>query len=308
MLNEWGLGAPPPRTANFEVLDLAMNGKSYRWIRENYYTQFNAPFRSYKYRYREAVFAADRAALKVYFLPQGGVTAQTGYRPRFKAYCASETCGYEVRTFAYLERLTAHDAKGKDAVSYRSEFFDWKERDVWREITGEEYERLAGSGVRVDLMELQQRCGEPPPGSVPPDPFFSYARPNPVQDFLLDAIHEEHDDLARYYLERDHASPNSTPIPGETPLVHAVDLGRDSLVHLFLDAGADPNVALRGWSPLRRAIGQADVAMALLKHGADPNEPDSEGKLPVEFVSCADRELLEALRAAGADTSRCRPP
>jgi len=66
--------------------------------------------------------------------------------------------------------------------------------------------------------------------------------------------------------------------------IHAAAAGkRTSLVHLLLEAGADPNVKQSGgWTPLHQAADHCDVGMTelLLRYGADPSIAQDEGKTP----------------------------
>lgn len=101
---------------------------------------------------------------------------------------------------------------------------------------------------------------------------------------------------------------------GSTALATAVHNRRPDLVKLLLAKGADPNApALYGGMGKRTVfadalvMGQNDIALALIKAGANPNvcsDEDANGKCmnyapPLLFTALADAELFHAMVAKG---------
>ena len=102
---------------------------------------------------------------------------------------------------------------------------------------------------------------------------------------LLFATNYGQRELAEVLL-RHGADPNVW-LRGETPLGRAVLMHDDAMVDLLLRGGADPNqVTLNGITPLHRAAmrGHATIARRLLDAAADPGAPDARGRTPVEWA------------------------
>jgi ankyrin repeat protein len=124
------------------------------------------------------------------------------------------------------------------------------------------------------------------------------------------------------------ADPNERRADGMSALVMAAYSGRTRAGVLLLDKGADPNDMTIGYTPLHAAILKSDLALvkALLAHGANPNLRMSKGtpkrrdgedfNLPATLVGStpyllaakfAEPEILQALRAGGADVNVTMP-
>ncbi|HYE80049.1 MAG TPA: ankyrin repeat domain-containing protein, partial [bacterium] len=100
---------------------------------------------------------------------------------------------------------------------------------------------------------------------------------------------------------------------GTTPVYEAVAIGNKDCVQALLEAGANPNLrregkepetGMTGIPPLSKAIGtrQHEVALLLLKHGADPNATAVDYAPPLYTAFYNDRmELFKALLEHGAD-------
>jgi RNA polymerase sigma factor (sigma-70 family) len=101
---------------------------------------------------------------------------------------------------------------------------------------------------------------------------------------LLFAANYGHRKLAEVLL-RHGANPN-VRLRGETPLGRAVLMHDEAMVDLLLRSGADPNAAtLNGITPLHRAAmrGHAAIARRLLDAGAHPAALDASGRTPGEW-------------------------
>ncbi|NDB86086.1 MAG: ankyrin repeat domain-containing protein, partial [Alphaproteobacteria bacterium] len=89
-----------------------------------------------------------------------------------------------------------------------------------------------------------------------------------------------------------------------TPLMHAVSLGDEELVKIFLNNGANPNLQ-KDTSPLMIALrsGREDLVSKLVeKKGADVNAADKSGKTPLMIAVESGREdLVSKLVEKGAD-------
>jgi len=101
---------------------------------------------------------------------------------------------------------------------------------------------------------------------------------------------------------------------GETPLLEAVDGGYAEAAELLLKAGAatDNKAETFGWSALHKAaaFGYRDLAEALVKHKANVNLKDDNGRTPLDLaVQHGYTELASYLKAHGAKGAhQSRPP
>ena len=81
----------------------------------------------------------------------------------------------------------------------------------------------------------------------------------------------------RYLLEKG-ADPNIRDNKGDTPLILAVQAGREDLVRPLLDHKANPNLGNGGGqTPLILAVANRDIPLSrlLLNNGADPDQTDN---------------------------------
>ncbi len=97
---------------------------------------------------------------------------------------------------------------------------------------------------------------------------------------------------------------------GETPLVAAIVGGQTELIESLLAAGADPNNARYGHSPLEAALvhrAPVGVVEALLRAGPDDEMEGSWTPL-MAAANQGNRKLAELLLRLGADPSRRHRP
>ncbi len=93
---------------------------------------------------------------------------------------------------------------------------------------------------------------------------------------------------------------------GENALMHAVLLGSVEMTRLLLEAGADPNLKGRGFTPLGMAAlqGRAQIVRQLLKAGADVDRKSSDGNTPITAASVMHRtDVIRALLPYHPDVS-----
>lgn len=77
---------------------------------------------------------------------------------------------------------------------------------------------------------------------------------------------------------------------GSSPIHWAVDSGRSDLIEWMLTDGAEVNMQDRnaGWTPLLRCAaltGDVNVARCLIRHGANVNAVDNDGKAPLMIAT-----------------------
>jgi F-type H+/Na+-transporting ATPase subunit beta len=116
---------------------------------------------------------------------------------------------------------------------------------------------------------------------------------------LLFAANYGQRDLAEVLL-RHGANPN-VHLRGETPLGRAVLMHDDAMLDLLLRAGADPSaVLLNGITPLHRAAmrGRAAIARRLLDAGANRGAQDANGRTPGDWAVLDGRQEVAALLGA----------
>ncbi len=95
-------------------------------------------------------------------------------------------------------------------------------------------------------------------------------------------------------------------VGGENALMHAVLLGSVEMTRLLLEAGADPNLKGRGFTPLGMASlqGRAQIVRQLLKAGADVDRKSSDGNTPLTAASVMHRtDVIRALLPYHPDVS-----
>ena len=94
---------------------------------------------------------------------------------------------------------------------------------------------------------------------------------------------------------------------GGTPLYAAVSNSKKEIVHMLLEAGADPNQKSKGrFSPLISACDKyrpnLEIINLLFEYGADPNIQDNDGSTPLHIAVRNDNsEITELLLTNGAD-------
>jgi ankyrin repeat protein len=84
---------------------------------------------------------------------------------------------------------------------------------------------------------------------------------------------------------------------GMTPLLLAAKNGDAAIIELLAAHHASLAAKSAGSSPLILALGSgsAEAVQTLLRRGVDPNEPDQEGRTPVQYATYANRPDLVAL-------------
>ncbi|MCM2257820.1 MAG: ankyrin repeat domain-containing protein [Vicinamibacteria bacterium] len=120
---------------------------------------------------------------------------------------------------------------------------------------------------------------------------------------LGEAERAGHEAAAIAEIERDPSLARAATTNGTPLLALAVSSGARELVRKLLAAGADPNAAAAGETPLARAAGRSDVVLltALLDAGADPDLAASGSPHPVVAASLAGSvACLDLLLARGA--------
>jgi ankyrin repeat protein len=95
------------------------------------------------------------------------------------------------------------------------------------------------------------------------------------------------------FLIKQGANVEAIDIGGMTPLMYSV--GHLDIVKYLLTQKLDVNrTDKKGRSALLHAIVKRheEVAKVLIEHGADPNKKDNEGRIPIELVSPAFKEII----------------
>lgn len=129
-------------------------------------------------------------------------------------------------------------------------------------------------------------------------------------------------DIARFLLSRG-AYVNYTGMGEGSPLMLAAYDGKVEVIVLYLENGADPNLAMPsgGETALHMAAvnGHTEAVRVLLQAGADPNQPTAAdkhtdmfnggpklwGETPLHFAAAyGDVAMIEAMLQAGADKSK----
>lgn len=102
---------------------------------------------------------------------------------------------------------------------------------------------------------------------------------------------------------------NTTRVSSQTPLYCAVKHGHGEVALALLRAGADVNsVDARGWSPLMRATadGRADLVNNLLLSGASANARSKEGSRPLHYaVENGHLEVVKVCSSVGWGATHC---
>ncbi|WP_404479165.1 ankyrin repeat domain-containing protein [Novosphingobium sp. BL-52-GroH] len=136
------------------------------------------------------------------------------------------------------------------------------------------------------------------PRQLPPLP--SHER---VQELLFEAARSGRDDMIPILLDAG-ADIEGFDTKGHSALVLATYHGLEETAALLLDRGADPNGATASGSPLMGVAfkGHMVIARRLLAAGADPNQRNAAGQTAIMMSALFDRrEVIELLLTAGAD-------
>ncbi|MFT4054588.1 MAG: ankyrin repeat domain-containing protein [Novosphingobium sp.] len=136
------------------------------------------------------------------------------------------------------------------------------------------------------------------PRQLPPLP-----SPARVQELLFDAARLGRDDMIPILLEAG-ADIEGVDAKGHTALVLATYHGFEDTAALLLDRGADPNGTTASGSPLMGVAfkGHLAIARRLLAAGADPNLRNAAGQTAIMMSALFDRrEVIGLLLDAGAD-------
>lgn len=93
---------------------------------------------------------------------------------------------------------------------------------------------------------------------------------------------------------------------GENALMHAVLNGNVEMTRMLLEAGANPDMKGRGFTPLGRAslLGHTQIVRLLLKAGADVDKKSDDGNTPVIAATIMHRlAVVQALLPYHPDTT-----
>jgi ankyrin repeat protein len=127
--------------------------------------------------------------------------------------------------------------------------------------------------------------------------------PERVQKLLFEAARLGRDDMIPVLLEAG-ADIEGVDAKGHTALVLATYHGFKETADLLLDRGADPDGTTASGSPLMGVAfkGHLAIARRLLAAGADPNLRNAAGQTAIMMSALFDRrEVIEVLLGAGAD-------
>jgi len=138
---------------------------------------------------------------------------------------------------------------------------------------------------------------------------YWFYRNSKALDALIDSsniVFENEDDLdyekMEKFLERELADVNDIGYTGQTPLTSAVFSGDEDMVILLLEYGADPNQAdSYGDLPLNYNLISYEILKELLEHGANPNQIDVSESYPLEnAIKSGNEEAVKLLLDYGA--------
>lgn len=136
------------------------------------------------------------------------------------------------------------------------------------------------------------------PRDLPPLP-----SPQRVQELLFEAARLGRDDVIPILLEAG-ADIEGIDAKGHTALVLATYHGFETTTAMLLDRGADPNGTTESGSPLIGVAfkGHFAIAKRLLVAGADPNLRNSSEQTAIMMSALFDRrEIIDLLLSMGAD-------
>jgi ankyrin repeat protein len=138
--------------------------------------------------------------------------------------------------------------------------------------------------------------------SIPREP-PQLPSPERVQELLFDAARLGRDDMIPVLLEAG-ADIEAVDAKGHTALVLATYHGFEAAAALLLNAGANPNGTTASGSPLMGVAFKGHIAIArqLLTAGADPNLRNAAGQTAIMMSALFDRrDIIDLLLSAGAD-------
>lgn len=90
---------------------------------------------------------------------------------------------------------------------------------------------------------------------------------------VFDAVDQDRGSLIKAALAEDPSALNSIGVGGQTPLMHAVLMGKEHAVRALLAAGADTSISEKdGYTPCHGAgfQGRAAIMLQLIEAGLDP--------------------------------------
>ena len=122
-------------------------------------------------------------------------------------------------------------------------------------------------------------------------------------DAALISAAAQNDLLGVETLLKNGADANARDAVGNRPLLHAAHLGAAEMVHLLLEAGADPNVKGSGYTPLGLTAldGYAQAADWLLQYGAFVEKTSDNGLTPLMNASLLNNvPVIQVLLRHGA--------
>ena len=122
---------------------------------------------------------------------------------------------------------------------------------------------------------------------------------------LLSSIRWDRIEVTKFLIDKG-ANVNPTTELGRTPLIISAVEGNPELARLFLDNDAD--ISIKDNNYKRTALhfaalyGQLDIVDALVKKGANVNERDAAGKMPLDYANQYGHEkVAKLLKSSGAE-------
>ena len=126
---------------------------------------------------------------------------------------------------------------------------------------------------------------------------------------IHEAISIKSADIVKLLLDKDKEILNQQDNSGKYPLKKAINYRSpdNDIVHLLLDAGADPNIQDNGGqTPLMSSVNHVNTAKILIDSGADVNLQDNNGRYALlEAINQKRYEVVELLLEKDADYTLC---